>query len=118
VFRSSDGGTTIFQWGGGYAPYFDVPVAGDFDGDGRADMTIWRPPEGAWFVHLSTTGECLCLNWGGGYPPYNDVPVPGDFDGDGRTDIAVWRPGEGVWFVRGSSNGVMLLRSGAQGDVP
>jgi len=118
VSRSSDGNATVFQWGAGYAPYFDVPVKGDFDGDGRTDFAIWRPPEGRWYVHQSTTGTGFGVNWGGGYAPHNDVPVPGDYDGDGRTDIAVWRPAEGLWFVRGSSNGLMLLQSGAQGDVP
>jgi hypothetical protein len=29
-----------FSWGGGYAPYFDVPVPGDYDGDGKADYAI------------------------------------------------------------------------------
>ena len=38
VSRSSDGGTTSLQWGGGSisgAVPVDVPVTGDFDGDGK-----------------------------------------------------------------------------------
>ena len=34
----------------------DIPVAGDFDGDGKADFAIFRPDGANWFIQRSTQG--------------------------------------------------------------
>ena len=41
IARSSDGGVYHQQWGS--ASLGDVPVPADYDGDGRADVAVWRP---------------------------------------------------------------------------
>jgi hypothetical protein len=43
---SNPAGAYTQQWG---LPD-DVPVPSDFDHDGRADFTIWRPSNGTWWV--------------------------------------------------------------------
>ena len=74
----------------------------DFDGDGRADIAIYRPNTGQWIYRLSTNNVVESTTWGlaGG----TDIPVNGDFDGDGLSDPAVYRPSTAQWFVKGSLN--------------
>jgi len=87
------------QWGNPGSE--DVPVPGDYDGDGRADLAIWRPGTGVWWLLRSSSDYSYAgartVQWGVGAE--RDVPVPADYDGDGTTDIAVWRPRTGTWWV-------------------
>jgi hypothetical protein len=93
----------------------------DYDGDGKADVSIWRPASGDWWILNSSTGGHWSRSWGSGIAPNNDVLVPGDYDGDGKTDLAVWRPTSGQWFIIQSSNDeirTVNLGSQATQDIP
>jgi len=59
----------------------------DFDGDGKTDLSVFRPSEGNWYLNQSTAGFGV-IKWG----VSGDVLVPGDYDSDGKTDTAVFRP--------------------------
>jgi hypothetical protein len=73
----------------------DIPVNGDFDGDGIDDPGAFTASTGEWRLWLSSVryAPSAPLVWGG----ENDVPVPADYDGDGRADLAVLRPSSGTW---------------------
>ncbi len=91
-----------------------VKSRADFDGDGRTDVSVYRPSEGNWYLNRSTAGFGT-VNWG----LSTDIPTPGDFDGDNRADAAVYRPSNGAWYVLRSSNGTATIVSfGLNGDIP
>jgi FG-GAP-like repeat/FG-GAP repeat len=109
----------VTQWGAAT----DQLLPGDYDGDGKADLALWRPSEGNWYVLLSSTGydrnQALVMQWG----ELGDTLVPGDYDGDGKTDFAMWRPSEGNWYLLLSSTNYDRSRAqvhqyGAATDVP
>jgi len=89
----------------------------DFDGDGRSDLSVYRPSEGIWYQNRSTEGFSA-RQWG----ISSDVLVPGDYDGDDRTDFAVFRgndSGNPDFFVLSSAtNTVTYTFWGVATDVP
>ena len=81
---------------GNPAPFL---LTADFDGDKKADVSVWRSDEKNWYVYQSSLANQLktVIDWGIG--ALGDIAVPGDYDGDGKTDFAVWRPSEGNWYI-------------------
>lgn len=86
----------------------------DFDGDGRSDVSVFRPTAEAWYLDRSTAGFQAVV-WGAS----TDKKVAADYDGDGKADVTVWRPSNGGWYRINSSNGAQYsVQFGDQGDVP
>jgi hypothetical protein len=101
ILKSStnyDFGQALFV-SAGFPSLGDVPVVGDFDGDGKADPGIWRASQGIWIVPLSASNytSFIFSQWG----QLGDTPVIADFDGDNRADIAFYR--DGLWGILKSS---------------
>lgn len=86
---------------------------GDFDGDGRSDITVFRVETSTWYT-IASSGGTRERQWG----DVGDIPVPGDYDGDGIIDIAVFRPSDGGWFVLQSAGGETETVWGDSADIP
>ncbi|MGY1681907.1 pectinesterase family protein [Geodermatophilus sp. SYSU D01176] len=80
-------------------------AATDFDGDGTADIGVFRDSEGRFYLERADSPF-----WGGD----GDVNVSADYDGDGTADLAVFRPSTGQWFVQDGATTFW----GGPGDVP
>ena len=90
---------------------------GDFEGDGRTDLSIFRPSTGSWYFSNSSNGLFRAQTLGGA----GDKAVAGDFDGDGVKDAAVFRNvnAAGVWSIRRSSDdGIYTEQWGLASDKP
>lgn len=91
----------VVPWGGDEAPYNDLPVVGDWDGDGVDTVGLWRPSIGYWLLcndHSSCAGDYTAIPWTVPGGSGNDVPVVGDWDGDGDDTIGFWRGNIGAWY--------------------
>lgn len=90
------------------------PAKFDFDGDARADISVFRPSNGNWYLSRSTAGIAV-LQWG----IATDVLTPADYDGDQKTDLAVWRPADGNFYILNSLNNTVRVENfGLAGDIP
>ena len=100
-----------------------VRALGDFDGDGRKDLVVYRPTTGEWFIFGGITGFQTRLFGAPSATGLGDIPVPADFDGDGKADLAIYRRATGEWFIFGSATGFQTRLFGAPaatglGDTP
>jgi hypothetical protein len=92
-------------------PVVMTRAVADFDGDGKSDVSVFRPSAGFWYVLGSQSGFI-----GRAFGVSTDKIVPADYDGDGKTDIAVYR--SGVWYLQRSLLGFTGITFGSVSDIP
>jgi uncharacterized delta-60 repeat protein len=80
-----------------YGTANDVPVAGDWDGNGTDSIGIYR--DGTFFLRNSNTSGFADIQFPFGAP--GDIPLVGDWDGDGIDTVGIVR-GNTV-FLRNSN---------------
>ena len=84
----------------------------DFDGDGRSDISVFRPSDRIWYLNQSTNGFSATQ-----FGISTDKITPADYDGDGKTDISVYR--DGVWYwLKSSDNNFNAVQFGLPDDIP
>jgi CSLREA domain-containing protein len=91
--RNSVGVVTSFFYGNPG----DLPISGDWDGDGIATPGLYRQSDGFFYARNTNTqgpadAECFAGN-----PA--DIPIAGDWDGDGDDNLGIYRPSEQVFYL-------------------
>ena len=84
----------------------EIPLVGDFNGDGKDDIaTFTRGNAGDVFVALSDGSKFNGngVKWHDNFCMGTEIPLVGDFNGDGKDDI--------VTFTRGTANDVFVALS-------
>lgn len=79
-----------------YGETCDIPIVGDWDGDGDDTIGIVRPVGGVLQWHLSNNNSTATVY---SYGNATDLPVAGDWDGNGTDTIGVFRPSEAKWYL-------------------
>ncbi|CAN5645254.1 hypothetical protein BH20ACI4_BH20ACI4_08000 [soil metagenome] len=113
-----DGVNIVGNYSCSFVPGTAEESRADFDGDGRTDLSVFRPGEGNWYLQKSTAGFAA-INWG----TSGDVLVPGDYDNDGKADTAVFRAsntmGVADFYILNSGGFTFSgYEWGSTGDIP
>jgi hypothetical protein len=91
----------------------DVPLAGDFLRDDRAEVAVFRRSTPAQFRIRRPDRAPRVIAFGAA----TDQPVVGDWDGDGRTDVGVRTPATRTFKLR-TAAGVTPVVLGYPRDLP
>jgi hypothetical protein len=110
--------TTFF-----YGNPVDLPISGDWNGDGVSTPGLYRQSDGFFYARDTNTQGPANNSCFAGDP--SDIPVVGDWDGDGDDNLGIYRPSEQKFYLftitcTGSPMGAaqIVLGFGNPGDKP
>lgn len=92
----------------------DVPLAGDWDGDGVDEVGVFRRQAAGGTFRMQGAGTASSVRLG----RPTDLPVVGDWDGDGTSDVGVRRQSTRRFILRGADGRLTRTRLGEVRDLP
>jgi glucose/arabinose dehydrogenase len=98
----------------------DIPVVGDWNGDGVDTIGVYRPSTNAFLLRNSNTAgpsDFPLIQFG----QAGDIPLAGDWDGDGVDTIGVYRLSEATFYLRNSNSSGpadLTIHYGASSWIP
>jgi subtilisin family serine protease len=128
--NSNSAGAPDHSFAYNFANANEIPLTGDWDGDGDDTIGLYQPVVGEWsegegMFHLrnaNSSGEThhsFAYNWANP----QEIPATGDWDGDGDDTIGLYQPQNGYWHLRnfnssGAAQHSFTYSWGAAWDVP
>jgi hypothetical protein len=105
----------------GFGAAGDLPITGDWNGDGTDTVGVYRPSTGGFFLrNTNSAGPAdIAFQFGVG----GAVPLAGDWDGNGTTTIGIYDTATGTFFLRNSNSAgpadiVFTFGGGGAGVIP
>ncbi|MEP7287880.1 MAG: FG-GAP repeat protein [Chloroflexota bacterium] len=98
----------------------DLPMAGDWNGDGIDTIGVYRSDTGQFFLRDSNMASApIVYSFSLGMT--GDLPMAGDWNGDGKDSVGVFRPSNGLIYLKnelstGFADFQMIM--GVPGDLP
>jgi Matrixin len=97
----------------------DIPLTGDWDGNGTATIGLYRPATSTFYLRNNNTSGFpdISITYGAS----GDMPIVGDWDGNRTWTVGVYRPSTSAFHLRNSNSGGPANVSviyGAVGDLP
>jgi len=95
----------------------EIPLTGDFNGDGRDDVVVFtRGGAADVYVALSNGSAFIGagVKWHDAFAFGSEIPMVGDFNGDGRDDIATFTRGNTADVFVALSNGSSFVGNGVR----
>jgi hypothetical protein len=105
----------------------DKPVSGDWNGDGMAEIGIFRPSTHSFYLDYNGNGvwNGAVIDRSNNFGITGDIPITGDWNADGKTNIGIFRPSANMFYLDFNGNGVwngamadLRYNFGVSGDTP
>jgi hypothetical protein len=105
-----------------YGTSGDMPLAGDWNGDGIDNTGVYRPSNRSFY--LRNNDNTWVSDHITAYGSVGDIPLVGDWDGNGTDTVGIYRPSDRGFYLRNSNtssinNADIIVRPyGRAGDIP
>jgi hypothetical protein len=82
-----------------------VPLAGDWNGDGKDSIGLWDPENFRWYLNNDVDGTIDDMIVFTTPPvPRSWIPVTGDWNGDGLDTVGLYNPATRRWFLNNQTD--------------